>query len=93
MAEIKKKLPIFGCEIAVSDVPIVELNEYFNQYKLEDGTILKVKGVATSVVRIDDQFLPDGNPIYIVYMSPVTSVQSSPLTKPQNAVKVAEKAN
>jgi len=93
MAETKKKLPIFGCEIAVSEVPIVELTEYFNQYKLEDGTVLKVKGVATSVMRIDNQFLPDGNPIYIVYMNPVTSVQSSPLTKPPETSKPEEKAN
>jgi hypothetical protein len=60
---------------------------------LEDGTVLKVKGVATSVMRIDNQFLPDGNPIYIVYMNPVTSVQSSPLTKPPETPKPEEKAN
>jgi hypothetical protein len=92
MAEIKKKLNVFGHEVDVTEVPIVELVEYFNQYKLEDGTVLKVKGVATTAVRVDGQYLPDGSPIYIVYMNPVTSVQSSPLSKEPTALN-PEKAN
>lgn len=90
MAETKRKLPLFGCEIDVSDVPIVDLTEYFNQYTLEDGSVIKVKGTATRVVRVDDHFLPDGSPIYIVYMTPVTSVQSSPLMKTSDGAKIVE---
>jgi hypothetical protein len=93
MAETKKKLPLLGFEVDVSEVPIVETTEYFNQYKLEDGTVLKVKGVATTVLRADNQFLPDGSPIYFVYMNPVTKVQSSPLSKPPMPSATPEKAN
>jgi hypothetical protein len=85
MAETKKKLPVFGLEIDVSDVPIVNMEEFTNRYVLEDGTILKVKSVATSIMRIDGQFLPDGSPVYIVVATPVSSVESSKIKKePEN---------
>jgi hypothetical protein len=79
MAEKKKKLPLLGVEFDVSEVPIVEMHEYFNEYKLEDGTVLKVKGAAMSILRVDNQYLPDGNPVYFAFLSPVTKVESSPL--------------
>jgi len=81
MAESKKTIKIFGHEVNVSEVPIIEAEERFVQYKLEDGTILKVKNVATAVLRVDNEYLPDGTPIYLVASNPVVSVVSSPLTK------------
>jgi hypothetical protein len=85
MPEIKKKLPIFGHEIDVSDVPIIKAEEHFNKYVLEDGTVLNVKSVPTSIMRIDGQFMPDGSPIYIINATPVSSVESSKIKKlPEN---------
>lgn len=83
MAETKKKLPIFGTDTEVADVPVVRAEENFSYYELEDGTTLKVKNVATSILRIEGQFNPppDGRPIYLVLTSPVVNVESSPLTK------------
>lgn len=81
MAETKKKLPIFGYEIDVSEVPILRAEEHFNKYTLEDGTVLNVKSVPTSIMRVDGQFLPDGTPIYIVVATPVSSVESSKIKK------------
>lgn len=94
MAETKKKLPLLGFEVDVSEVPIVEMHEYFNEYKLEDGTVLKVKGAVTNIMRVDNQFLPDGSPVYFAYLSPVTKVENSPLSKPAATTQTApEKAN
>lgn len=85
-AETKRKLPLFGVEIDVSDVPIVKAEEFFNQYVLEDGSVLRVKSVATAALRVDGQSLPDGSPIYIVVTTPAVSVESSPLRKsPEHA--------
>ena len=92
MAEIKRKLQVFGFEVDVSEIPITEATEHFNQYTLEDGSIIKVKGTATKVLRVDNQFLPDGNPVYIVYMTAVTSVQSSPLAQKPKVTETAEEA-
>lgn len=96
MPETKRKLNIFGNEVAVTEIPIVkgEQDERFIEYKLEDGTVLKVKSVATSALRVDGQFLPDGRPIYLVLTNPVVSVESSPLTRePAVASAEAKKAN
>jgi hypothetical protein len=83
MAETKKTLPIFGTNTEVADVPVLKAEENFNYYELEDGTKLKVKNVATSILRMEGQFNPppDGRPIYLVLTSPVVNVESSPLTK------------
>ena len=83
MPEQKKKIPMFGQNVDVTDVPIKSSNEMFNDYTLEDGTVLKVKNVATSVMRLDGQYMPDGRPVYLVFTSPVVNVESSPLTKQQ----------
>jgi hypothetical protein len=92
MAETKRKLPVFGLEVDVSEVPITKTDEYVNKYTLEDGTVLRVKSVATAALRVDGQYMPDGSPIYIILASPVTSVESSPLSKVENKAVSAEKA-
>lgn len=78
MSETKKKLKILGHDIDVTEVPVAKAEERFIQYELEDGTVLKVKSVVTSVMRVEGQYLPDGTPIYIVASNPVVSVLSSP---------------
>jgi hypothetical protein len=82
MPEQKRKMPIFGKEIDVADVPVVTATETINEYKLEDGSLLRVKNVVTSVVRIEDQFNADGTPIYLIFSTPVTVVVNSPLSRP-----------
>jgi hypothetical protein len=76
-----KTIKLFGHDIPVIDVQVVEGEEPFVQYKLEDGTVLKVKNVATSVLRVDGEYLPDGNPVYLFLSTPAVSVVSSPLNK------------
>ena len=67
----------FGQEIVdATPVDINQANEYFNQYFIEDGTVLKMKLVATKVFRIDDRYDQDGNPIYFVQSTNVLSVNS-----------------
>ena len=81
MPEQKRILPLFGKEIEVSEVPIAKATEFFNEYELEDGSVIKVKSVATSIMRVNDQTTPDGQPIYLVLTSPNVSVISSKLAK------------
>ena len=91
MAEIKKKLPLFGHDVDVTVVSVKKSEENFTRYELEDGSVLKVKNVATYILRVDDQWLPDGSPIYIVMSTPVVGVESSTLKRPDAAIK--EKIN
>ncbi|MGD2201620.1 MAG: hypothetical protein PVJ38_08325 [Candidatus Bathyarchaeota archaeon] len=48
------------------DVDWTEEKENWNEYKLEDGTTLKVKLVLRGVRRATDQYGPDGAPLYVV---------------------------
>jgi len=67
----------FGSEMVdATPVEINQANEYFNQYFLDDGTILKMKLVATKVFRIDDRYDQEGNPVYFVQSTNVLSVNS-----------------
>jgi len=81
MPEQKKKMDILGNMRDVVDVPVKSATEFFNEYVLEDGTVIKVKNVATSFLRVEGQFLPDGRPIYLVLSAPVVNVESSPVGK------------
>ena len=67
----------FGSEVVeATPVDVNQASEYFNQYFLEDGTVLKMKLVATKVFRIDDRYDQEGNPIYFVQSTNVLSVNS-----------------
>ncbi len=93
MAEIKEKFNILGFAVDVTDVSIERADEHFDTYTLGDGTVLRVKSVATAIKRVDGQYLPDGNPIYIVQTTPTVSVQKTAL-KQNIAVKAhSPKAN
>lgn len=66
----------------VSEVPVIKATEGFNEYELEDGSVLKVKSAAASIMRVEGQFLPDGKPVYIVFTAPVVRVESARITAP-----------
>ena len=77
MPEQKRKMAVLGTEMDVADVPIKKATEFFNEYELEDGSVLKVKNVATSILRLEGQYTPDGKPIYLVLTSPAVNVATS----------------
>lgn len=47
------------------DMDWKEENEFWNTYRLSDGTLLKVKMVLKGVKRLK-KYSPDGTPIYII---------------------------
>lgn len=79
MNSIRKTIKIFGFDVNVTEIPVAKpADEKFTEYELEDGTVLKVKHVLTSVVQVDGQTLPDGTPVYLVSSTPVVSVIKRP---------------
>lgn len=64
----------FGAEVVeATPVEINQANEYFNQYILDDGTVLRMKLVATKTFRIADRYDQEGNPVYFVQSTNVLS--------------------
>lgn len=76
----------FGSEVVeATPVDINQASEHFNQYFMEDGTVLRMKLVATKVFRIDDRYDQEGNPVYFVQSTNVLSVDSPQGLKKKSA--------
>ena len=79
MAERKKTIRIPpGEDVVGSLIDIVESIERFNEVRLDDGTVLRVKLVTTEVTRIDDRWDAEGNPMYAIKSHNVVSVVEAP---------------
>jgi hypothetical protein len=76
MPPTKRKIRLSpgGPEKDAQLLDIQQSNEYWNQYLLGDGTVIKLKLVATEVWRIEGEYDQDGNPIYVVKSSNVLTV-------------------
>ena len=63
------------------EVDFSEEKEFWNEYKLEDGTTLKVKLVLRGVKRLT-RYEPDGTPVYVINsMNVVRAVNVPPEIK------------
>ena len=69
---------LFGNPTEVSEVPIAHSEERANEYELEDGSVIRFRAVATAVLRIDNQFDGEGNPLYLVKNGQVVTVVKAP---------------
>lgn len=80
IAEVKNDLtsPITNEDIAQGeDIDWDDGKEFWNEYKLKDGSTLKVKLVLKGVKRLKKS-LPDGNPFYVIMSENVLRVLDVP---------------
>ena len=71
---MKVRLPD-GREIEAMDVDFETMKEDWNEYKLEDGTILKFKTIVSSIVRTEEYDPMTGDPVYHVRSTNVLRVK------------------
>lgn len=58
--------------------------EHWNEYLVDDGTVIKLKLVVTEIVKVDDEYDPrTGDPLYVVNSTNVVSVQAPEQLKQQ----------
>jgi hypothetical protein len=70
---MKKKYKLGDREIMGEEIEFEpEGAERWNVYLLADGTKLRLKSVAATIVRLDE-FLPNGDPMYLVNASNVVA--------------------
>jgi hypothetical protein len=50
--------------------------EHWNEYLLEDKTVLRMKPVVTEILRLEGQYDPMGNPAYLIQSTNVTTVDA-----------------
>ncbi len=69
---IKKKYNIGGREIMGQEIAFETDSENWSTYLLEDGTKMRMKAVAATIVRLDE-YLPNGDPMYMVNASNIVA--------------------
>jgi hypothetical protein len=67
------------------DIDWTQENEFWNSYRLSDGTLLKIKLALKNVKRLK-KYLPDGTPVYFTtydVLIRTTDVQGNVKQKPK----------
>lgn len=64
-----------GREIEAVDLDFETIREDWNEYKLEDGTILKFKTIVSSVIRTAEYDPMTGDPVYHVRSTNILRVK------------------
>ena len=72
--KVKVKMPD-GREVDATVVDITSSQETWNQYLLADNTILKTKAVTMECYRVDGEYDPEGNPLYMLKGTSIMSAQ------------------
>jgi len=58
------------------DMDFKSVKEDWNEYQINDGTIIRMKVVVTNIAKLTDKYDNDGNPIYVVKSSNVLAVSA-----------------
>jgi hypothetical protein len=65
-----------GREVDATEIGFRSSGEHWNEYLVDDGTVIRIKIIATEVVRIDDEYDADGNPVYVVKSGNVMAISA-----------------
>lgn len=65
-----------GSEVEADVIGFRTNAEHFNEYLLDDQTVLKLKPVVTEIVRLEGQYDAMGNPVYFVQSTNVVAVDA-----------------
>ncbi len=76
MGEDKITLNLGGREVEAVPVEVNQAGEHWNEYLLEDGTVLKMKLVLKKVFKVANEVDAEGNPVYVMQSTNVSTVNS-----------------
>jgi len=65
-----------GRSVEAVPVEATQSSERWNEYLLEDGTVLKMKLVLKKTYKIENEYDAEGNPVYVMQSTNVTSISS-----------------
>ena len=79
------KVPYQGKVVDGVDLTFKTKNEDWNEYEVSDGSVVRLKLVASNIVRIAGEYDNEGNPVYAIKSSNIMAVSSPPkLRKGEN---------
>jgi hypothetical protein len=74
----KVQVPYNGKMVTGTEVQVTETIERWTEVTLEDGTRLRLKSAVMTGVRIDGEYDPEGNPVYVLNAAPVLAMIEAP---------------
>jgi hypothetical protein len=63
--------------LSSTEVEVLEAKEAWSEYRLADGTVLRVKPIMIAVSRVDDAESANGEPVYNMKSTLVTDVRGA----------------
>ena len=68
---------------STTEIEMLEAKERWSEYRLADGTTLRLKPVMIAIFRADGQYTPDGEPVYNMKSTLIADVRApSALMRP-----------
>jgi hypothetical protein len=64
-----------GKKVPAEELEFDAEKEPWSVYRLEDGTVIKMKQALVSINRLVDVYKPDGEPIYMFKISGITHAE------------------
>ena len=61
---------------STTEIEMLEAKERWSEYRLADGTTLRLKPVMIGIFRADGQYTPDGEPIYNMKSTLIADVRA-----------------
>jgi hypothetical protein len=65
-----------GRTVEVTELSFRSPGENWNEYLLDDGTVVRMKLVVTEVARVEGEYDADGNPAYLIKSTNVTAISA-----------------
>jgi hypothetical protein len=82
VADRKTQVPYNGKNVTGTIVEVDETIERASEIKLMDGTRLRLKSAVITAIRLDGEYTPEGDPVYVLNAAPVmTIIEAGPNLK------------
>lgn len=72
----KKRVKLGDQTVEGTVMPFTTQQENFNEYLVDDGTVIHIKLVMAEILKIDDAYDAQGNPLYVMNHTNVVSVSA-----------------
>lgn len=74
--ERRKRVRVGNEEVDAIQLTFQSAGENWNEYLTNDGSVLKLKTVATEIYRIIDRYDTEGNPQYVIKSANILTVSA-----------------
>jgi hypothetical protein len=78
VADRKVQVPYNGKTVTGTVIEVDETIERASEIRLADGTRLRLKSAVITAIRIDGEYTPEGDPVYVLNAAPVMTIIEAP---------------